>query len=129
MLKLANRCAEVSHCAVTSGWQRRQVSAPIAVLTGHDGPELGALVWLTADDTADNRVGLRAAVEKHNAAHPQSSARIGRVLVLADPPSIDAQEITDKGYVNQRAVPAHRAADVARLHDEDGPEVLVFAAM
>jgi feruloyl-CoA synthase len=100
-----------------------------AVLTGHDGPELGALVWLTADDTDDNMVGLRAAVGKHNAAHPQSSARIGRVLVLADPPSIDAQEITDKGYVNQRAVLAHRAAEVARLHDADGPGVLVFPAM
>ena len=96
-----------------------------AVLTGHDGPEVGALVWLTADDPE----GLRVAVEKHNAAHPQSSARIGRVLVLADPPSIDAQEITDKGYVNQRAVLAHRAAEVARLHREDGPEVLVFPAM
>jgi feruloyl-CoA synthase len=100
-----------------------------AVLTGHDGAELGALVWLTADHMADDMVGLRAAVEKHNAAHPQSSARIARVLVLADPPSIDAQEITDKGYVNQRAVLAHRAAEVARLHDADGPEVLVFPAM
>jgi len=96
-----------------------------AVLTGHDGLEVGALVWLTADDPE----GLRAAVEKHNAAHPQSSARIGRVLVLADPPSIDAQEITDKGYVNQRAVLAHRAAEVDRLHREDGPEVLIFPAM
>ena len=96
-----------------------------AVLTGHDGPEVGALVWLTADDPE----GLRVAVEKHNAAHPQSSARIGRALVLADPPSIDAQEITDKGYVNQRAVLAHRAADVARLHGEGGPEVLIFPAM
>jgi len=96
-----------------------------AVLTGHDGPEVGALVWLTADDPE----GLRVAVEKHNAAHPQSSARIGRALVLADPPSIDAQEITDKGYVNQRAVLAHRVADVARLHGEGGPEVLIFPAM
>jgi feruloyl-CoA synthase len=93
-----------------------------AVLTGHDGPELGALVWLTADDPD----GLRAAVDKHNAAHPQSSARIGRVLVLSEPPSIDAQEITDKGYVNQRAVLAQRTADVARLHGADSPEVLVF---
>ncbi len=93
-----------------------------AVLTGHDGPELGALVWLTADDPD----GLRAAVDKHNAAHPQSSARIGRVLVLSEPPSIDAQEITDKGYVNQRAVLAQRTAEVARLHGPDSPEVLVF---
>ena len=99
-----------------------------AVLTGHDGPELGALVWLTADDVD----GLRAAVDKHNAAHPQSSARIGRVLVLAEPPSIDDGEITDKGYVNQRAVLAHRAHDVARLHGPaatEEPYVLAFPAM
>jgi feruloyl-CoA synthase len=96
-----------------------------AVLTGHDGPELGALVWLTADD----RDGLRAAVDKHNAAHPQSSARIGRVLVLAEPPAIDDGEITDKGYVNQRAVLAHRVAEQVRLHGPgaaDDPEVLLI---
>ena len=98
-----------------------------AVLTGHDGPELGALVWLTAED----REGLRAAVDKHNAAHPQSSARIGRVLVLAEPPAIDGGEITDKGYVNQRAVLAQRMAEQVRLHGPgagDDPEVLLFPA-
>ena len=33
-----------------------------------------------------------------------SSRRIGRFTVMTEPPSIDAGEITDKGYVNQRAV-------------------------
>jgi feruloyl-CoA synthase len=41
-----------------------------------------------------------------------------RALVLADPPSIDANEITDKGYVNQRAVLDRRAALVERLYAE-----------
>jgi feruloyl-CoA synthase len=38
------------------------------------------------------------------------------MLVLGEPPSIDAGEITDKGYLNQRAIRARRAADVARLY-------------
>jgi feruloyl-CoA synthase len=42
--------------------------------------------------------------------------RIARCLLLTEPPSIDANEITDKGYLNQRAVLAKRAALVDRLH-------------
>jgi feruloyl-CoA synthase len=36
--------------------------------------------------------------------------------VLTSPPSIDAGEITDKGYVNQRATLEHRTAEVAALY-------------
>jgi feruloyl-CoA synthase len=39
-----------------------------------------------------------------------------RVLILEEPPSTDANEITDKGYINQRAVLMRRAALVERLH-------------
>jgi feruloyl-CoA synthase len=38
--------------------------------------------------------------------------------VLAEPPSIDRGEITDKGSINQRAVLAHRAALVEALYAE-----------
>jgi feruloyl-CoA synthase len=50
-----------------------------------------------------------------------------RAVVLGAPPDIDAGEITDKGYINQRAVLARRADDVARLHAEapDAGVVLV----
>lgn len=62
----------------------------------------------------------------HNRANPGGSTRIARALVLAAPPSIDANEITDKGYVNQRAVLDHRAADVARLYAATpDPDVVV----
>ena len=37
---------------------------------------------------------------------------------MAEPPSIDAGEITDKGYINQRAVLTRRAALAARLYAE-----------
>jgi feruloyl-CoA synthase len=45
-----------------------------------------------------------------------SSGRIERLLLLAEPPGLDAGEITDKGYINQRACMQCRAADVARLY-------------
>jgi feruloyl-CoA synthase len=42
--------------------------------------------------------------------------RPARLLVMAEPPSIDANEITDKGYMNQRAVLERRAALVEQLY-------------
>ena len=45
------------------------------------------------------------AVAQWNEAHPGSSERIARVL-LPDVPSIDDNEITDKGHVNRRAAAA-----------------------
>ena len=49
-----------------------------------------------------------------------------RVLIMTEPPSIDANEITDKGYINQRAVLERRAALVDKLHATPAaPEVIV----
>jgi len=45
-----------------------------------------------------------------------SATRVARALVLAEPPSIDRGEITDKGSINQRAVLTHRDADVVRMY-------------
>ena len=45
-----------------------------------------------------------------------SSMHPARVLVMSASPSIDAGEITDKGYINQRAVLENRAALVEQLH-------------
>jgi feruloyl-CoA synthase len=54
--------------------------------------------------------------------------RIARCLILTEPPSIDANEITDKGYRNQRAVLARRASLVERLHAEPAAaDVIVIA--
>ena len=46
-----------------------------------------------------------------------------RVLIMTEPPSIDANEITDKGYMNQRAVLERRAAQVEKLYGES-PDVI-----
>jgi feruloyl-CoA synthase len=45
-----------------------------------------------------------------------SANRIARATLLAEPPSIDKGEVTDKGSINQRAVLKYRAADAEALH-------------
>ena len=52
-----------------------------------------------------------------------SSTQVRRVLVMSEPPSIDANEITDKGYMNQRAVLERRAALVEQLYSNN-PDVI-----
>ena len=56
-----------------------------------------------------------------------SSARIERLLVMARPADLDAGEITDKGYVNQRKVLACRSALVAMLYADQVPPGVVVA--
>ena len=64
---------------------------------------------------------LRERFIAYNRSNPASSTRVERVILLAEPPSLDANEITDKGYVNQRAALERRAVHVAALFaDEPG---------
>ncbi|CCD93664.1 Long-chain-fatty-acid-CoA ligase (Long-chain acyl-CoA synthetase) (Acyl-CoA synthetase) [Bradyrhizobium sp. ORS 375] len=53
-----------------------------------------------------------------------SSRYATRALLIAEPPSLDAGEITDKGYINQRAVLTRRANLVAMLQDEAAADVI-----
>ena len=70
------------------------------------------------------REGLRAMAE---AAHGASSMRVARALLMSEPPSIDGNELTDKGYINQRAGLERRAALVERLYAEPPPpDVIVI---
>jgi feruloyl-CoA synthase len=46
-----------------------------------------------------------------------SANRVARLHVLAEPPSIDKGEVTDKGSINQRAVLAHRESLVEALYE------------
>ncbi len=100
--------------------------APLAqdvVVTGHERDEIGVLVFptaaasaLPADELAARiRTGLAALRAEGGSSHAPA-----RALLLADPPSADAGEITDKGYLNQRAVLARRAGDVAALYAQPG---------
>ena len=92
-----------------------------AVITGHDDDEVGALLFASASaaalPAAELRARLAEALQRFDSAPgTASSTRVARVLLLDAPPRADLGEITDKGYVNQRAVLDARRDDVARLH-------------
>ena len=115
-------------------------AAPVlqdAVIAGHDRDEICIIGFpslpgcralcpdLAADAPLEDaiarpeiRARLAAGLAAHNAENRGSSTRIARALLTAEPPVIDAGEITDKGYINQRAVLARRASEVERLYAE-----------
>ena len=107
-----------------------------AVLCGQDGEYVAALAWLHPEHrdrfdpvtgpSPDLRAELAAALQRLADSGGGSSQRVERLLLLTEPPQLDAGEITDKGYVNQRAVRERRSGDVARLlADPGGPEVVL----
>jgi feruloyl-CoA synthase len=98
-----------------------------AVITGHDRDEVGALVFLnpTTKDMSFQAVRSRLAsvLKTHGAGGRRQLHLPARLLVMTEAPSIDANEITDKGYMNQRAVLERRAALVEELY-RGGAEVI-----
>ncbi|MEI9994023.1 MAG: AMP-binding protein [Rhizomicrobium sp.] len=110
------------------------------VVCGQDKPFVGLLVWPTLaaakeltgkSDPAEIvkdpelRALIRDKFAEHNKASGGSSSRIRRVILMAEPPSVDGHEITDKGYVNQRATMDRRRALVDKLFaTTPDPEVI-----
>jgi feruloyl-CoA synthase len=122
--------------------------APLAqdiVVTGHGGDEVRFLVFPNIAtcrahaglaDSADVKdvIGhdkVRAAIAqglaKLKAQSGNSSGHATRALLLAEPASVDGGEITDKGYINQRAVLTRRTGAVATLNDGGSPEWIACA--
>jgi feruloyl-CoA synthase len=96
-----------------------------AVICAPDHPCLGALVWLTAPDDAKLRAALSEKLAAFNHARQGSADTIARLLILKDPPSPEAGEITDKRSINQRLCMERRAQDVAALFaDERDPRIV-----
>jgi feruloyl-CoA synthase len=54
-----------------------------------------------------------------------SSNRVERAMLLAEPPSLDVGEITDKGSINQRAVLSHRKAMVEEMYSDPPSERVI----
>jgi len=111
------------------------------VVCGQDKPFVALLAWpnmqaaiaMTGKTNTDEILAdpkLRSFVAEkfaaYNKTQPGTSSRIKRVLLMAEPPSIDGHEITDKGYVNQRATLERRKALVDTLY-AGGPEVIDIA--
>ncbi len=106
-----------------------------AVIAGHDEAFAGALAWVNRDEAARVCGGDPDALRAHLAqalarmnADVGSARRIERLLLMDEPANMDAGEITDKGYVNQRAVLARRAELVARLYAEPVPPDVIRPA-
>ena len=114
-----------------------------AVVTGADRGWVGVLLWLNLAACRE-RFGalapamlvchpglhalLREGLARHNVTHGGSSMRVRRALLLSEPPSMDAGEVTDKGYVNQRRALERRAADVDTLYaDPPAAHVVTLA--
>jgi feruloyl-CoA synthase len=69
-------------------------------------------------------IGRRLAA--FNVGQSGGAARVKRALLLTDPPSANAHEISDKGTINRRAVIDRRADQVERLF-ADTPDDGVIA--
>jgi feruloyl-CoA synthase len=131
------RAAFIAHCAplvrdvVLAGADRDDVAALVF-------PDLDACRALAPDLAADAPATtlladprVRAAFARLLAALSEpargTSNRVMRALLLAEPPSLDIGEMTDKGSINQRAVLVHRAGLVEELYAEPPPPSVIIA--
>ncbi len=111
-----------------------------AVITGHDRNFLGMMIVpnlescralamdLPAKATSAEilrHAGVRAKfselLETFAAQATGNSNRVERLVLLEEPPSLDAGEITDKGSLNQRVIIERRAELVNRIHSDPPP--------
>lgn len=93
------------------------------VLCDDGRPWLGAMLWPKPD--AD-RAEIARRLAAFNAGQHGSAGRVKRALLLTEPPSANAHEISDKGTINRRAVIDRRAGEVERLY-ADTPDEGVIA--
>jgi feruloyl-CoA synthase len=118
-----------------------------AVITGHDREFVGALIvpnlvncralaGLGADATAPEVLAHRGVAARFQqvvdalaAQSTGSSTFVARALVLEEPPSLDARELTDKGSLNQKRVLEHRAALVEELYDRHPSDRCICATI
>jgi len=116
-----------------------------ALVAGQDRPFIGLLAWpnlhacrqITGNPDASYEdvvkhpeviACLKRGLEAHNKSSAgASSMRVARAMLMTEPASIDGNELTDKGYINQRAGLDRRAALVERLYaDHPGEDVIVL---
>ena len=121
--------------------------SPVAqdiVVTGHDKDDIGFMVFPNiaecrrvaglADDAAIDVVlghpaikeRVREGLVRMKQQGGGSSTYPARALVMAEPPSSEAGELTDKGYINQRAVLTRRADRVLELYSDVPDSSIIF---
>lgn len=98
------------------------------VIAGENREALGVLLFPAPGADASQLTFAAAIAQRlaaHNAKHPANSLSIARARILHEPPSIDAGEITDKGYINQRAVLERRQDDVSAVFGVPCPDDVI----
>ena len=111
-----------------------------AVITGIDRDDVGMLVFPRIDECrklaglgddvgADEvlrhpvvRAHFQTLVDRMWREGTGSASRVARAHVMSVPPSIDRDEVTDKGSINQQAVLRQRAALVEALYRDAGDD-------
>ena len=92
------------------------------VVCGHDQDYLGLLVWpilsTTTHNTAETLKKISDQVGIYNANRKEISRRIVKFMIMTEPPSFEAGEVTEKGTVNQREVRTRRAALIKGLYSD-----------
>jgi feruloyl-CoA synthase len=116
-----------------------------ALVAGQDQCSIGLLAWpnlhacrqlvgnpdLSFEDAVKHPEVIacfKRGLQAHNTECGGASSRvIARAMLMVEPPSIDGNELTDKGYINQRAGLERRAALVDRLYaDKPDQDVIVL---
>ena len=116
-----------------------------ALVAGQDRPFIGLLAWPNlhacrqivgnAEASYEDVIRhpaviacLKQGLQAHNATTAgASSMRVARAMLMVEPASIDGNELTDKGYINQRAGLERRVALVEKLYaDHPGEDVIIL---
>ncbi|HBI71478.1 MAG TPA: feruloyl-CoA synthase [Massilia sp.] len=116
--------------AVVTGINRSSIGLMVFPRLDHCCELAGLPAGSSAEDvlaSAAVRQHFKALLDKLNVGASGSSMRIERLLLLAEAPSIDHRELTDKGSINQAAVLNRRAALVEALYDGTAPHAIVAA--
>ena len=117
--QLIDHCAPLVRDAVIAGLNRDDIAALVfpdveacrrLAGLGADAPPAAVLADQKLRDEFKRRLDALARQSTGG------STRICRLILMAEPPSLDAGEATDKGSINQRAVLTRRAALVEELY-------------
>lgn len=116
------------------------------VVCGQDKPYVALLAWpnmaaareICADTVRSSpeevinspkvKEFIRARFAEYNKTCGGSSGRVKRVMLMLEPPSVDGHEITDKGYINQRATMERRHKLVQLLYEAAPPDDVIEIA-
>lgn len=105
------------------------------VITGENRSYLGAMGWLNTSackklidkDLPDASMisqavvisTIKSALQAYNRLQAGSASQVKRLMLLEEPPSAAENEITEKGYINQRRVLERRSSCVDQLYSSE----------